>query len=441
VNLDDTIVAISSAVGPAGRMVIRASGPDCGKIVRELSGEDSKTDSSATARFLAIHLTGDIEFPAWIWRFRGPRSYTGQDLVEWHVPGNPLLARLLLERIQDLGARGAEPGEFTARAYFNGKMDLTQAEGVAAAVGAGGLRQMSAARQLMAGELSRRLRPIMDSLAETLGLVEVGIDFSEEGIEFLPAQEARRRVAGIRGELEKLVRESVRFEKLSHEPVIVLAGRPNAGKSTLTNALAGEGRSIVSPIAGTTRDALSVEIWLPRGRARLIDIAGLEETDARDDIARQMQEQASRAIESADVVVLVREVGDSLPPLKLPRGADLIVASKMDLAKSVSLSGEELGVSALTGFNMNRLVMELDRLVFGAENAGGATLALGARHLQAIDLAIAALVAAEEQACDGGSELLAADLREALDILGDILGVVTPDDVLGRIFATFCIGK
>jgi tRNA modification GTPase len=438
VNLDDTIVAISSAVGVAARMVIRASGPDCGRILRELCGESPAIESTATAYPCAIHLSEKIEFPAWVWRFCAPRSYTGQDLIELHIPGNPLLARLVVEKFQQLGARSAEPGEFTARAYFNGKMDLSQAEGVAANIAAQSSRQLNAARQLMAGELSRRLRPIMDRIAETLGLVEVGIDFSEENIEFLPAREAMGRVNSIRQELEKLISESARFAKLSHEPAVVLAGRPNAGKSTLTNALSGRGRSIVSATAGTTRDALSAEIWLARGMARVIDIAGWEET-AADEISRQMQQQAQRAIESADVLVWVRDVTDRRPMPTLPRGADLFVASKIDLGKIELIASNEIGISALNDLNMDQLLRELDRLAFGSES-DGAALALSARHIRAIEEAIEALGEAADHA-ELGTELLAADLREALDILGQILGVVTPDDVLGKIFATFCIGK
>src|SRR5439155_22032569 len=164
------------------------------------------------------------------------------------------------------------------RAYFSGKIDLTEAEGVAATIGAHGEQELRAARQLMAGELSQRLRPTMESVAQTLALVDVGIDFSDEDISFVAGEEVDRRAGEIDAALHELVRCSARFEPLTHEPTIVLVGRPNAGKSTLLNALAGRDRAVVSPVAGTTRDVLSAEVRLCRGIIRLIDVAGVEES-------------------------------------------------------------------------------------------------------------------------------------------------------------------
>jgi len=284
----------------------------------------------------------------------------------------------------------------------------------------------------------------MDLLAESLALLEAGIDFSDEGIEFLTLQDVAARIDSVADQLKTLVAESVRFEKLTHEPTIVLAGRPNAGKSTLTNALAGKHRSIVSPQPGTTRDALSVEIVLPRGVARLIDVAGIEESGQSSpsspphEVHEQMRDLAHRAIERADVLVLVRDATDDRADVPLPRTPDLRVVSKSDLLETLPISGASLPVSAVTGDGLDALRRSLDLAAFASDSVG-ASLALSGRHLQALDDAISALRRARD--VPDSLELLAAEFRAALDALGGILGAVTPDDILGRIFSKFCIGK
>jgi tRNA modification GTPase len=439
-NGDDTIAAISSAAGAAARMIVRTSGPKAWGIAESLCPGANLAPAHAIAATLRV---SSLSLRIHLYAFRAPRSYSGEDVVEFHIPGNPLLARMLLGAIATAGARPAEPGEFTARAYFHGRLDLTEAEGVAATIAAHSQAELRAARQLLAGELPRRLRPAMELLADTLALVEVGIDFTEEDVSFLTARELEQRIKQVDESLDQLVADSARFEKLAHEPRILLAGRPNAGKSTLLNALAGRARAVVSPIAGTTRDVIWAEVALRRGMVRVIDVAGLQtHCHSSDQIERDMQQRAVRELESADVLVLVHDRSSAEAPLSLARRPDLTVLSKSDLPERGAAAAEGMPISARTGEQMNALRSKLDELAFGAPtSAPAAALALNARHLQSIAAARDALNRAAELARAGGAELIALELREALDELGRILGRVSPDDLLGRIFSAFCIGK
>jgi len=433
---DDTIAAISSAVGAAARMIVRVSGERAHELARSLC--NGAKLAPGRAERCELRMRG-FALPIWVYSFASPHSYTGQDLVEFHIPGNPLLASMLLEELLGRGARSAEAGEFTARAYFSGRIDLTEAEGVAATIGAQSEAELRAARQLLAGELSRRLRPVMDSVAQTLALVEVGIDFSDEQVTFLSPAEIVEQVKQADGLLAGLLEQSARFERLSHEPRAVLVGRPNAGKSTLLNALAGRDRAVVSPAPGTTRDALGADVALPRGLLRLVDVAGLEDEPSSNEIGRQMHEHALREIESADLVILVHDASGAAPRFMPPRAADLVVFSKADLVGAIPVEAGAVAVSAVTGENLAALRHRLDELAFGSA-AACSTLALNSRHVRAIEEARLALSRAIDGAA-GAGELLAVELREALDALGRVLGSVSPDDLLGRIFAAFCIGK
>ncbi|HEV8606674.1 MAG TPA: tRNA modification GTPase [Tepidisphaeraceae bacterium] len=435
----DTIAAISSAAGMAARMIVRMSGAQACSIASQLAGASLRSGAGGEAYRTTLQFQ-NLAVPAWVYQFRAPHSYTGEDLIEFHIPGNPLLARMLLDELLRLQARPAEPGEFTARAFFNGRIDLTAAEGVAATISAHSQQELTAARQLLSGELARRLRPLMDQLAEMVALVEVGIDFSEEDVSFIAAEEIQSRTDKIKRELQQLMSESARFERLSHEPSFVLVGRPNAGKSTLLNVLAGRPRAVVSPVAGTTRDALSAEVALDRGIVSVIDVAGLEEKSAEGEIDRQMQELAMRMVEEADFVILLREAGDERPMLALPRRPDLVVASKSDLPSAGAADGA-IRLSARTGQNLDLLLRRMSDLAFGSTTAAAATLALNTRHLRALDDAMMSLSRVDAALGSSGAELIALELREALHALGEILGQLTPDDLLGRIFSTFCIGK
>lgn len=431
----DTIVAISSAVGPAARMIVRLAGPTAFDLLKIFAPD--ATPAPASAQRLRLHFDG-IVCPAWVYTFVAPHSYTADDLVELHVPGNPVLARMLVDTLIAFGTRPAEAGEFTARAFLNGRLDLAAAEGVALTIAATHEGELRAARQLMAGELSRRLAGPLASLTDALTLIESNIDFAEEDIAFIDGAEVRRRLGEVAAALDDLSAGAVPTERLAGEPSFVLVGLPNAGKSTLLNALAGHERAVVSPVAGTTRDALSAEVALPRGLVRVIDVAGLEAAGG-DDISRQMQDRARRAAEEADFVVEVRD-GTNDSRAWIPRPPDLTVVTKSDLMLDGPKQSEPkiVRVSALTADGLIDLRGSMDALAFVSDR--GDTLALTARHVDAVSRCRAALARAAALP-ESATEVVAEEVRQAVDALGEILGRVTPDDVLGRVFASFCVGK
>lgn len=446
---DQTIVAISSAVGPAARMIVRTSGPAAHRLLAAMlpaaEGAEQALGGAGGGGSVVrrmLHFAG-LVCPAWVYVFHSPRSYTGDDLVEYHLPGNPILAELLIRHLSaDADVRAAEPGEFTARAYLNGRMDLTQAEGVAAVVSAQSQAQADAGRRLMAGELARRLARPADELLSTLALLEVGIDFSDEDVTFLPPAQLVARLDAVSADLQELLSASARFKPLGYEPTFVLVGRPNAGKSTLLNALAGYQRAVASPVAGTTRDALSAEVSLARGAVRVVDVAGIEAhaaatVVASDDIATQMETRARREIEQADFVIEVRPVDEPRVGRLCGRVGDLVVRSRADLQPAVG-GPDEIPVSPMTGEGIDELRSAMDELAFGRD--GSAALMLNDRHVQAVNEALQAIGRAR-QIAEGPVELVAAELREAIAATGSVLGEVSPDDLLGRVFAQFCIGK
>ncbi len=349
--------------------------------------------------------------------------------------------------------RMAEPGEFSARAFFNGKMDLTEAEGIAATIDAENEMQLRAAASLRSGNLHKWTDAAADRLANLLALVEAGIDFSdEEGIRFIDAAQLEMKLEELGEHIGRQMEASVRIDRLAAPPTVVFIGRPNVGKSSLINRLAGRERSIVSPVAGTTRDMLAVSMAadgaVGRGEEiRLVDVPG--EEPATDELREKMM--AARAGALLDAVVIV-EVMDGSEGEVGAGGEEQIfgarrirVRNKADLVDMETDGEDLLWVSAKTGYGVGGLRETLVRLAMREESAGAGRLVLNHRHRAILLEAMGVLERARGLLKAGGverhPELLAAELRRMLDVLGQMTGAILPDEVLGRIFSHFCIGK
>ncbi len=405
--------------------------------------------------------SGNPTIPVLIARFANPQSYTGQDMAELQLPGNPALLDRVLHRCINLGARLAEPGEFTFRAFVAGKLDLTQAEGVAATIAAVSDAQLQAAALLREGRLGSWAAEVVDELANLLALVEAGIDFvDQDDVTPIAPKALAGRLIELAGRVDRLLGNSRSWGAIEALPRVVLVGPPNAGKSTLFNALLGRERAVISPVRGTTRDILAEPLTLEmekdvRREVMLVDIAGLDSPlDALDE---EVQAAARRAIAAADLLLFVDDGQSNPPRYSSPAGQAIVrVRTKAELAPvplpagpTLDKSSYDLSVSACTGQGLDELRHALaSQLGERAVSLAGQMLVLQPRHETAIRSAAAYIdqsrTLLNRQTADralGNAELIAGLLRQALDDLACLGGTVSADDLIGRVFAAFCIGK
>ena len=448
--MTDTIAAVSTPPGRGGIGIVRVSGPRAGEMARAVAGRLPEPRVATSARFLAGDgETLDTGLALW---FPAPRSYTGEDTLELQGHGGPVVLDRVAGRIFSLGARPARPGEFTERAFLNGKLDLAQAEAVADLIDAATHEAARLARRSLDGALSERVNAAVAELVEIRTFIEGALDFPDEEVPDLPEDllaerldRVRRAVAGARG-------TAARGNLLREGFGVVIVGRPNVGKSSLLNRLVGRERAIVTEVPGTTRDTLHEPMQVDGLPLRVVDTAGLHPTD--DPVERIGIERTWAAVEEADAVLAVvddrrgledadREILDRIPD-RLPR---VVVRNKIDLTGAPAGERESgaglfrIRLSARTGEGVDRLCERLKALAGYEPRAEGLFMARR-RHLVALDEALAALDAAKRGGEEGaGSELVAEDLRLAQRALGEITGEFTTDDLLGSIFATFCIGK
>lgn len=439
----DTITALATPPGRGGLAVIRVSGPATARIAEAVLGGLPAPRAAVLRRFRDADGSAlDTGLALW---FPAPHSFTGEDVLELHAHGGPVLTDLLLARLTALGARLARPGEFTERAFLNDKLDLAQAEAVADLIEAGSAAAARAAQRSLAGIFSDEVHALVAGITRLRLFVEAAIDFpEEEGVDFLSDGRVAGELAELEADLARLLTRAEQGARLREGLTLVIAGPPNAGKSSLLNALAGHAAAIVTDIPGTTRDVLRERLDLDGVPLHLVDTAGLRLT--ADPIEQEGVRRARAEIARADAVLLVVDAREPAAGLALstdlPAGVPvLVVRNKIDLT-GVAAGPDADGVrlSALTRAGLEDLRAAL-RTLLRLAPSGEDAISARRRHLAALTRAAAHLQAATARLTARQGELVAEELRLCQQALGEITGEVTPDDLLGQIFASFCIGK
>lgn len=451
----DSIAAIATAQGRGGVGIVRVSGPLAGKLCRQICQQEPQPRIARYGNFYdENNLIIDQGISIF---FQGPHSFTGEDVLELQGHGGPVVMDMLLECCLRAGARQANPGEFSERAFLNDKLDLAQAEAIADLIAASSKQAAQNALRSLQGEFSRQINLLLEQLIGLRIHVEAAIDFPEEEIDFLADGQILGQLQLLQQQLQRVLLQASQGALLSEGMNVVIAGRPNAGKSSLLNALAGYEAAIVTDIAGTTRDVLKEQIHIDGMPLHVTDTAGLRETT--DTVEKIGVDRALSAIENADRVLLVidgqlennpdirRLWAEFLPHSLLDPDKITLIRNKIDLLGEVPRLDEnkngicQVALSAATGQGLQILRQHLKKIM-GYQQTTENSFSARRRHLQALQSAMQHLQQGEQQLVEfQAGELLADELRMAQQYLGEITGHFSADDLLGRIFSSFCIGK
>ena len=435
----ETIAAVATPPGRGGIGVVRISGGDLAEVAQRLVGRVPVPRRAELADFLDAD--GDAIDRGLVLFFPAPHSLTGEDVIELQGHGGPVVMDRLLTRVCELGARIARPGEFTERAFLNDKIDLAQAEAVADLIDSASTRAARSAMRSLGGEFSARVGKIDRAVLDLRVYIEAAIDFAEEEVDFLAESDVLERLAGVETAIDSLLAESARGEALREGLDVVIAGPPNVGKSSLLNRLLAENRAIVTDIPGTTRDLLSADLVIEGVPVRLTDTAGMR--IGGDRVETIGVDRARGAAARADLVLVVEDatgVDAASSALDVPAERRLLVRNKIDLTgERPGPTRDGVSISALNGDGVDALRRAIAEIA-GAAPGEGAYLARK-RHVEALTAARAHIASARTRAGEGFGDLAAEELRRVQDRLGAIVGATSVDDLLGEIFASFCIGK
>lgn len=445
----ETIAAVATPPGRGALGILRLSGPKAAHIAEQIAGTLPKARQAALRHFRDPH--GTVIDQGLLLYFPGPNSFTGEDVVELQGHGGPVLLDLLLRSVCALGARVARPGEFSERAFLNNRIDLAQAEAIADLIDAASAQAARAASRSLDGEFSKRIHALVDELIQLRVFIEGALDFSDEDIDWLADDKLRTRLATLIEHLHTLITQAARGRRLREGITVTLTGQPNVGKSTLLNRLAGSDAAIVTEIAGTTRDVLRENIVLDDLPLTVVDTAGLRESD--DPVEREGIRRAWAALAQAEIALYLVDDRVGITPedqallRQLPEQLKvLVIANKCDLSghppSNSTMHGYELiRLSAAEGAGIERLTEAIKRIAGVTDNAEG-IFSARTRHVDALRRALAFSQDAQARLLEGVTpELAAEELRLAQEALAEITGQFSSDDLLGKIFSQFCIGK
>jgi len=448
--INDTITAVATPIGEGAISIIRVSGEDAFRVVDTIFRGKTKISFAASHTIHYGKIVDDknvVIDDVLISVFRGPNSYTGEDSVEISTHGNSLITKRILELLLSKNVRSAEPGEFTKRAFLNGKIDLSQAEAVLDIIKSRTDSALRGARNQLDGLLSQKVQVLRQSLLNASSLIELELDFSEEGYEFMPKDEIIEKIDKVLNEIDYLL-NSYRFGKVLKDGInLAIIGEPNVGKSSLLNYILKEARAIVSDIPGTTRDIIREEISIDGVLFKIFDTAGIRNSD--DVIEIEGVKRSLEAVKNADVILWLTDVNSDYPAEiqnQLDKFTDskkiIKVVNKIDLNHNIDIKAD-VYISSKTGEGINLLFEEMKKHAVGdGIYTEISTVINNVRHYNALKRTVDYLNSAKNSIYEEMSgEFIAVDLRNAIDSLSEIIGIVTTDDILNNIFEKFCIGK